>query len=648
MKKLKVYSANQPNDIGLSHTSLLPPNQYVSSTSEQRTTISETTVPNDVMRMVRQPTKQDKPAKQTSTKEESKRHKSHRQEHTKKDKDSTEVDQPAPSQPTGRTTGVTSFAPRESFPDGLPQTVASPTSFDPTLVSLDEKYLSLTQQTGQLLISIANATEEDGWIPLSAKSDVVAMKKPPPKGAPPINCVKGTGMVKAPPEFILRFLKDPSTTIKLDEFLKESKIVHEVSGAVHIVHLLYKAVWPTSARDFSILSVSGQFDKQTWVEAGLSVQDPRVPQEKGYVRGELIVGGYVIRSVPDNPELSEVTYAAQVDLKGSIPTFVVNKITESQPQCVSRLRNLVEPLYAGMKSDGPQRLREFEETVKIDSISPELEQQPPSMESTIQDDAHLTLSPDEVSPDTVINDTQPNAISDNAHPTPVVGEEQSMPITVELRGGGEEEEVWPIRQLDEGGLPDELHKVDFKEDPRENNTGFETPEWVQEYEHITFEAMPSLESETGTKLEIGEQDGSMAGLDGDGLIVMETLETYTPLELSSTPDSEEGEEGMEEEEKEEGKEEQEKPWGGEIGELKREKEGEGEGEGVEGKGRDEEEEESEEDEVFLMRRGPSLELKLPQYQRESVRKDTKSSESVSGFLCSCHCHPLPQCYLCDL
>ena len=641
MKKLKGYSANQPNNIGLSHSPLLPPNQYVSSTSEQRTTISETTVPNDVMRTIRQPTKQDKPAKQTSTKEESRRHKSTHQEHTKKEKDSTQVDQPVPSQPTGRTTGVTSFAPRENSPDRLPLTVASPTSFDPTLVSLDEKYLSLTKQTGQLLISIANATEDDGWIPLSAKSDVFAMKKPPPKGAPPINCVKGTGMVKAPPEFILRFLKDPSTTIKLDEFLKESKIVHEVSGAVHIVHLLYKAVWPTSPRDFSIMSVSGQFDKQTWVEAGVSVQDPRIPQEKGYVRGELIVGGYVIRSVPDNPELSEVTYAAQVDLKGSIPTFVVNKITESQPQCVSRLRNLVEPLYVGMKSEGPQRLQEFEEMVKIDSLSPELEQQPPSKESTIQDDAQLTALPtpipDGASSNAVFNDTHPNAISDNAHPIPVVGEEQSTPKTVELEGGGgEEEEVWPNRQLDEDGLPDELHKVDFKEDLRENNAGFETPEWVQEYEHITLEAMPSLVSENGTKLEIGEQDGSTARLDGEGLIIMETLETYTPLELSSVPDSEEGEEGMEEE-REEGKEEQEKPGEGEIGEVKREEgegEGEGEGVGVEEKGREEEEEESEEDEVFLTRRGPGLELKLPQYQRELVREDTKSSESVSGFLCN--------------
>ena len=620
MKKLKIYySANQPNDIGLMHGTGLPPNQYVSSTSDKK---METTIPNNVPRTIRQPTKQDKPAKQAFTKEESRHHKRQSQEHTHKEKNSKQVNQPAPSQPTGKTISVTSLAPRRNFPDGLPQTVASVTNFDPTLVSLDEKYLSLTKQTGQLLITIANATEQDGWIPLGAKNDVSALKKPAAKGAPPINCVKGTGMVKAPPEFILRFLKDPSTTTKLDELLKESKIVHEVSGAVHIVHLLYKPVWPTSPREFSVMSVSGQFDKQTWVEAGISVQDPRIPQEKGYVRGELIVGGYVIRSVPDNPELSEVTYAAQVDLKGSIPTFVVNKITESQPQCVSRLRNYVEPLYAGMKSDGPQRLREFEETVKIDLISPELELQLPSKESTIEDDAHRTAFPttvpDKTPPNAVFNLTHPDAISDDVYPIPVVSDELSPPKTVELEkgGGGEEEEMWPNRQLDEDVLSEELHKVDFKADLREDNAGFETPELVEEFENINLEMVPSLVSETGTKAENG---GSTTHLDGEGVIVMETLDTYTPLELSSAPDSEEGEGGVEGEEREE--EEQEKLRESELG-VKEEGEKEGEGEGGE----------IEEDEVFVTRRGPSLELKLPPYQRESVREDSKDSESVSVSL----------------
>ena len=44
VKKLKIYSANQPNDKGLMHSTFLPPNQDLSSTCHQRMTISETNI----------------------------------------------------------------------------------------------------------------------------------------------------------------------------------------------------------------------------------------------------------------------------------------------------------------------------------------------------------------------------------------------------------------------------------------------------------------------------------------------------------------------------------------------------------------------------------------------------------------------------
>ena len=41
------------------------------------------------------------------------------------------------------------------------------------------------------------------------------------------------------------------------------------------------------------------------------------PENKNFVRGEVKVGGYVIRDNPDNPQHSAiVTYVTQVDLKG--------------------------------------------------------------------------------------------------------------------------------------------------------------------------------------------------------------------------------------------------------------------------------------------------------------------------------------------
>ena len=80
------------------------------------------------------------------------------------------------------------------------------------------------------------------------------------------------------------------------------------------------------------------------------------------------MGGYIIKDCPNNPATCEVTYMSQSDLKGyflnnimnlfnvshlvgSIPTMVVNKAMASQPMCVSRLRNMVEPLYSNPQKD---------------------------------------------------------------------------------------------------------------------------------------------------------------------------------------------------------------------------------------------------------------------------------------------------------
>ena len=83
------------------------------------------------------------------------------------------------------------------------------------------------------------------------------------------------------------------------------------------------------------------------------------------------MGGYIIKDCPDNPATCEVTYMSQSDLKGNdiilsvicfnvaicflhignIPTMVVNRAMTSQPMCVSRLRNMVEPLYINPQKD---------------------------------------------------------------------------------------------------------------------------------------------------------------------------------------------------------------------------------------------------------------------------------------------------------
>lgn len=268
----------------------------------------------------------------------------------------------------------------------IPQPEAVSTPVD----SHDVEYIKMAKEKAMKLISSANATESDGWAVVGTKNNVHIMKLLPRDGTS-LNCVKGTGPIHAPPTFIMKFLRDSSHTTELDDMLKETRAIHVVSDTIQLVHMLYKAVWPTSPRDFAILNIYGQFDERTWISAAVSIQDPRIPHEKGHVRGHLETGGYVIQAVSGNPNVSHVTYVAQVDLGGSIPSMVVNRIADSQPQCVNRMRNLVEPLYRQLSQD-PQSLQEFEDKIKICKVIPDQRSLSPSAPGSLGSQNNPTVA----------------------------------------------------------------------------------------------------------------------------------------------------------------------------------------------------------------------------------------------------------------
>lgn len=227
----------------------------------------------------------------------------------------------------------------------------------------DHRYLQIAMKCAKDLLSVTDAKEKDGWIASSNKG-VLIMKKIPAKGDPPVNCVKGTMIINVPPDFLLRILMNPVHSMALDDMLKETEHVKQITPSVQLLHLIYKAVWPTAARDFAVCNVVGMFDDHTRVHAACSIIDECIPKLKGCVRADVIAGGYCIRDVPGNANSSEVTYVTQVDLKGNVPTFVVNKIVESQPQCVNQFKNIALREYSKLCND-PVKCKELEENYPI-------------------------------------------------------------------------------------------------------------------------------------------------------------------------------------------------------------------------------------------------------------------------------------------
>ena len=242
------------------------------------------------------------------------------------------------------------------------------------------------------LLDAVNATVNDGWSDLGLNKGIHVMKKLPGKNDSAINCVKGSCKMNLPPDFLLRILMDPAHSEELDPMMSKLTIIDNISDTVQLVYLKYHAVWPTSARDFFVLNVFGRLDKNTRVHAAMSIVDPRVPEERGFVRGALMSAGYLIKDCPGHPNASQVYYLAQVDLKGNVPAFIVNKVVESQPQNLNQLKKIAEKEYAHLNRN-LIKLKQYEEQFPIGYIND-------------TSPAHVSLtSNDSVTTATVNNDT---------------------------------------------------------------------------------------------------------------------------------------------------------------------------------------------------------------------------------------------------
>lgn len=256
----------------------------------------------------------------------------------------------------------------------LPPEHPSP-SQEPVVSETDRFIMNLAKKCARKLKRIADATVEDNWVILGTNKNVTVMKKLPEKGEAPVNCIKGTTTVLAPPDFILHLLISGSFVAELDSMLKEMRDIHTVSPWIHLRHLTYKAVWPTTSRDFACLDVAGRLSSTVRVHAAMSITDSRIPEDKNCVRGEVLAGGYVICNVPGDPNKSLLTYVTQVDLKGNVPAWVVNKVTESQPLCAAEMRRIAENEYALAIRD-PNKMRQWVENYPIYDIFPREESKP--------------------------------------------------------------------------------------------------------------------------------------------------------------------------------------------------------------------------------------------------------------------------------
>ncbi|XP_068729696.1 steroidogenic acute regulatory protein, mitochondrial-like [Montipora capricornis] len=169
------------------------------------------------------------------------------------------------------------------------------------------------------------------------------LKRPAREGERPWDTLKGTSLLCVPIHYIVAYVFSLDYRGEWDDLLKKGKTVQEYGPLSKVTLMEYKPVWPASGRDFCTLWHLKRIDESVVCFACEAVES--CPEQKGLVRAELVIGGFVVKEISSDPPKCLVTYIARVDLKGSLPTRLVNRVTSTQPQGVAIIRDKLEARY---------------------------------------------------------------------------------------------------------------------------------------------------------------------------------------------------------------------------------------------------------------------------------------------------------------
>ena len=147
---------------------------------------------------------------------------------------------------------------------------------------------------------------------------------------------KGVVTIPHPPEAVARFLSDLSKRKSYMENLETTEVVHDF-GELKILHELIKLPWPISNRDVVFASkkvVKG--DDILIIAKSVDVGFNEIPDT---VRAEVVLGVFFLKNIEDIA--TEVTHISGTDPKGSIPSAVVNAMSEKRAFLLSTIRPLI-------------------------------------------------------------------------------------------------------------------------------------------------------------------------------------------------------------------------------------------------------------------------------------------------------------------
>uniref|UniRef100_A0A8D0BST5 START domain-containing protein 10 n=1 Tax=Salvator merianae TaxID=96440 RepID=A0A8D0BST5_SALMN len=172
----------------------------------------------------------------------------------------------------------------------------------------------------------AECEAEEGWLSRYNRDDLSVWVQPPARGDSTVHRVKGRiYMPRVLAETVYDVLHDTKYRKKWDLNVIETHEIACLAQNADVGYYSWKCPKPLKNRDVVTLRSWCVLDK-SYIILNFSVKHPKYPPRKDFVRAVSLQTGYLVQ--PSGPDSCSLTYLAQVDPRGSLPKWVVNKASE--------------------------------------------------------------------------------------------------------------------------------------------------------------------------------------------------------------------------------------------------------------------------------------------------------------------------------
>ncbi|KAF4689185.1 hypothetical protein FOZ60_001959 [Perkinsus olseni] len=214
--------------------------------------------------------------------------------------------------------------------------VETPTAAKPVAPALPpetQKFLDAALDAQRTILHYLSPEGEAEFNPNGKSGPVTLMVKPQTDDAfQVVMGYRSFGVDEVDLQQLLDALMDPEARSKFDSQTADGKmlkkgLIDEPERRMDLHYNAFKGMMNVGGRDAVFAILRQKINDNLWVISSKSVDVPEYPENgvlPGYVRTDVKFAGYAMSINPETKELT-VTMYNQVDVKGNIPTWIVNK-----------------------------------------------------------------------------------------------------------------------------------------------------------------------------------------------------------------------------------------------------------------------------------------------------------------------------------